>query len=200
MFKGRRILIEKSDDGHTRVVVLYRQVAQSDELLDYVSLPSRSFFPHISYKGRVPLVSCVYTYRLLSTWSRGSHHKLLLATTSPNSPPPNWNPPMCRFCNLLAQLVFGKFWTWALFYTCTILPIACEIEFLGERWQQRRSDCFSWLPSTHWACSPAGPHSCSRESQLGRPRTSCAPLITMVVAAATDNYDDYDNMLQFDET
>ena len=49
MFKGRRILIEKGDDGHARVVVLYRQVAQSDELLDYVSLESKSSFLHISY-------------------------------------------------------------------------------------------------------------------------------------------------------
>ena len=132
MFKSRRILIEKGDDGHARVVVLYRQVAQSDELLDYVSLESKSSFLHISYKGRAPLVCCVYTYRLLSTCSRGSHHKLPLATTSPDSPPPNWNPPMCRFCNLLAQFVFGKFWTWALFNTCTILPIASEVEFLRE--------------------------------------------------------------------
>ena len=61
VFKGRRILIEKSDDGHARVVVLYRQVAQSDELLDNVSLPSKSSFLPISYIGRVPLVCCVCT-------------------------------------------------------------------------------------------------------------------------------------------
>ena len=101
MFKSRRILIEKGDDGHARVVVLYRQVAQSDKLLDYVSLPSKSSFLHISYNGRVPFVCCVYTYRLLSTCSRGSHHKLLPATISPDSPGPSWNPPTCRFCNLL---------------------------------------------------------------------------------------------------
>ena len=56
---------------------------------------------HTSGESHLCAACVLNTYRLLSTWSRGSHHKLLLAITSPGSPHPNWNPPMCRFCNLL---------------------------------------------------------------------------------------------------
>ena len=39
VFQCRRVLVEKSNDGHARMLMLHREVAQGDKLLDDVRLP-----------------------------------------------------------------------------------------------------------------------------------------------------------------
>lgn len=85
VFQCRRVLVEKSNDGHARMLMLHREVAQGDKLLDDVRLPKVNL--HIN----------------IFNLTKSSRRRWIVARGCRGSPPPSWTPPMCRSCNPLRK-------------------------------------------------------------------------------------------------
>ena len=85
VFQCRRVLVEKRNDGHARVLMLHREVAQGDKLLDDVRLPKVNL--HIN----------------IFNLTKSSRRRWIVARGCRGSPPPSWTPPMCRSCNPLRK-------------------------------------------------------------------------------------------------